>query len=160
MPRACSVCTHRDRTEIDQALAANRGTFRGVARQHRLSPDAVERHAKAHLPATVALAVKAEEVTRADDLLSLLREAVGDARRLRDKAEKDGDFRCAVAAVRTMGDVVETLASIGERLARAENMKPPAPTPVLTDGELAGAIEALLGRAAARKETSDVVRPN
>jgi hypothetical protein len=116
--RVCTVCTHPDRAAIDEALAANRGSFRGVARQHGLSPDAVERHAKAHLSETVALATRAAEATRADDLLGLLREAVRDAQRLRWKAEADRDYRCAVAAGKTLSDVVEKLATVAERLGR------------------------------------------
>jgi hypothetical protein len=99
---------------------------------------------------------EAAEVTRADDLLSILREAVADARRLRAKAEKDGDFRGAIMAVKALSDVVETLASIGERLARAEASKPQEPKPNLTDGELVAAIESLLSVAAAREGDTDV----
>ncbi len=156
MARACSVCTHPNRAAIDEALAANRGSFRGVSRQHGLSPDAVERHAKAHLPKAIVLATAAAEVTRADDLLSILREAVADARRLRAKAEKDGDFRGAIMAVKALADVVETLAGIGERLAKAEASKPQEPKPNLTDGELVAAIESLLSVAAAREGDTNV----
>lgn len=156
MPRVCAACTHDFRAEIDGALAERRGSIRGIARQHGLSPDALERHAKAHLPATLALAVKAEETTRADDLLSIILEAKEDARRLRDKAEAEGDYRCAVAASRSLFDVVGRLADISERLARAEAAKPAEPKPVLTTGELADAITAFLGRAAAREEVSRV----
>lgn len=160
MPRTCSACSHPNRAAIDEALAANRGSIRGIARQHRLSPDAVERHAKSHLPQTLALAAVAVEESRADSLVDLLREAVGDARRLRGLAEDDGDYRAAIACVKTLTDIVETLARVAEKLAQTEKTKPPEPQPVLSDNELAGAIEGILRRAAARKETSDVIRPN
>lgn len=156
MARACSVCTHPNRAAIDEALAANRGSFRGVSRQHGLSPDAVERHAKAHLPKAIVLATAAAEVTRADDLLSILREAVADARRLRAKAEGEGDYRGAIGAVKALGDLVEVLASVGERLAKAEASRPPEPKPNLTDGELVAAIESLLSVAAAREGDTNV----
>lgn len=152
MPRVCTVCSHPNRAAIDEALAANRGSFRGIARQHRLSPDAVERHGRSHLPQTVALSVRAVEETRADSLVDLLREAVADARRLRGLAEKAKDYRCAVAAVKTLADVVETLARVAEKLAQVEATKPPDPKPILSDGELAAAIEEILVRAAAREE--------
>lgn len=160
MPRICTACSHPDRAAIDTALAANRGPIRGIARQYRLSPDALERHAKSHLPQAVALSVRAAEETRADDLLGVLKEAVTDARRLRDKSEKGGDYRCAVGAVKTLADIVETLARVGEKLAQTEATKPPNPQPILTDQELVAAIEGILRRATAREEKSDVVRPN
>ena len=58
MSRTCSVCSHPNRDEIDTAVAANRGSIRGIARQHRVSPDALERHAARHLPQTLARAVE------------------------------------------------------------------------------------------------------
>ncbi len=71
--------------------------------------------------ATVALAVRAEEVTRADDLLGILHECARDARRIRDKAEQEGDLRCAVMSVKTLSDTVEKLVSVAERLAKKES---------------------------------------
>lgn len=156
MARACSVCTHPNRAAIDEALAANRGSFRGVSRQHGLSPDAVERHAKAHLPKAIVLATAAAEVAQADNLLGLLREAVGDAQRLRGRAEREGDLRCAVAAVKTLTETVEKLADVAERLAKSEASKPEEQKPNLTDGELAAAIESLLSVAAARDGATNV----
>jgi len=47
MPRACSVCEHEARPEIDKALASG-GSIREVAGHWQLSRSAVERHSKAH----------------------------------------------------------------------------------------------------------------
>jgi len=152
--RICTACAHPHRAEIDAALAANRGSIRGIARQHRLSPDALERHAKSHLPQTLALAVRVVEETRADNLVDLLHEALADARRLRAAAEKQGDIRCAVAASRSLFDVFERLDRVAEKLAQVEAAKPPAPEPTLTDDELAAAVKTIFDRAAARKEAS------
>lgn len=156
MARVCTVCTHPDRAAIDEAVAANRGSIRGVARQHRLSPDALERHAKSHLPQTVALAVRAVEETRADNLVDLLHEALSDARRLRAAAEAQGDIRCAVAASRSLFDVSDRLERVAEKLAQVEATKPPEQKPTLSDNELAGAIVSVLARAAAREEKDHV----
>jgi transposase-like protein len=118
MAASCSVCTHPDRAAIDEAVTSKRGTMRGIARQHGIGPDALERHAKRHLPGALVLASKAREVTRADDLLELLRQAARDAKRLQKKAEGEKDYRCAIAAVKTLSDVVEKLVSVGERLVK------------------------------------------
>jgi hypothetical protein len=115
VPRSCSVCSHPDRASIDEDLVAGRGSLRNVAVRYGTTAPTLLRH-KAHLPGTLALAHEAREVTRADDLLGILREAVKDARRLRDKAEAEKDYRCAVAAVKVLTDVVEKLATVAERL--------------------------------------------
>lgn len=155
MPRVCTVCSSPNRTAIDEAVTRGE-SFRRVAPRFGVSDRALRRHAAEHVPDAIVKAHDAEEATRADDLLGLLREALADARRLRDKAERAGDFRCAVAASRSLFDVVEQLVTVGERLARAEAAKPPEPKPVPSDGELLSAIEALLGDAAAREETARV----
>ncbi len=123
VPRSCSVCSHDARAEIDADLVAGRGSLRNVAVRYGTTAPTLLRH-KAHLPGTLALAHEAREITRADDLLGILREAVKDARRLRDKAEDEKDYRCAVAAVKVLADIVEKLADVGERLAKSGAEEP------------------------------------
>ena len=48
-----------------------------------------------------------------------------DARRLRNKAEAERDFRGAIGEVKVLGDVVERLADIGERLAESGGPEEP-----------------------------------
>lgn len=134
-------------------------SFRRIAPRFGVSDRALRRHAAEHVPDAIVKAHEAAEVARADDLLGLLREALEDARRLRAKAERAGDFRCAVAASRSLFDVVEKLVTVGERLARAESAKPPAREPVLTDEQVVGEIERIRERAEARKEIHHE-RPN
>lgn len=114
MPRACSVCSHPDRDAIDAAVAANRGPIRGIARQYRVSPDALERHAKSHISKTLARAAEVLEDARAEDLATKVRRLEEDARRLLAKAEKEGDYRCAIAAVKALLDVVTLLHKVAE----------------------------------------------
>jgi transposase-like protein len=151
VPPVCSLCRHAEKQAIDAALVEGRDSLRNIAERFGTSAPTLLRH-REHVHGSLVLAREAEEVTRADGLLEILREAVKDARRLRDKAEKDGDYRCAVAAVKTLCDTVERLAAVGERLAQVDASRPPEPKPVLTDGELVGAIEALLARGAASQE--------
>ncbi len=155
MPPVCTLCHHSDRAAIDAALVGGAGSLRNIAERFGTSAPTLLRH-REHVHGSLVLAAKAEETTRADDLLGLLREGVTDARRLRAKAEDERDYRAAIACVKTLTDIVERLADIGERLARAEAAKAPEPKPTLTDVELVGAIETLLGRAVAREETAHV----
>lgn len=155
MPRICSVCSSQHRDAIDQAVTRGE-SFRRIAPQYGLSDRALRRHAEGHVPAAIVKAHEAREVARADDLLGLLREALADARRLRDLAEDEKDYRGAIACVRTLLNVVEKMVAIGEKLAQGEAARPPESEPVLTNDELASAIESVLGRAAAREEEPHV----
>ncbi len=123
MPRICTVCSSPNRAAIDEAVTRGE-SFRRIAPRCGVSDRALRRHAAEHVSAAIVKAHEAAEVTRADDLLGILREAVKDARRLRDKAEEDRDFRGAIAAVRTLADVVEKLADVGERLAKSGAEEP------------------------------------
>lgn len=122
MSQTCKACASPLLAEIDAAITRGEPNRR-IAARVGCAESSIRRHA-AHVPETVALAVQAAEATRADDLLAILREGVRDARRLRDRAEAEGDLRCAVAAVKTLCDIVEKLADIGERLAKSGEAEP------------------------------------
>jgi len=108
MARPCSVCTRPDRAEIDAALVAP-GSFRAVSRRFAVGSDALERHHKAHVPAALAKAQEASELTDADSLAAEVRKLKADARRLGAKAEKKGDLRTALAAIKVLSDLVSLL---------------------------------------------------
>lgn len=122
MPPVCSLCRHPDRDALDAALVEGRDSLRNIAERFGTSAPTLLRH-REHVPERLALAVTAAEVTKADDLLSVLREGVSDARRLRDRAEREGDTRAALVAVRTLCEIVEKLADVGERLAKSELLR-------------------------------------
>ena len=65
-PRACTVCIHPEREDIDKALVEGIA-FPALIAQYRVSKDALSRHKHNHLPKTLAKARDAEEVARADD---------------------------------------------------------------------------------------------
>ena len=69
MPRRCTVCIHKRRSKIDQALVERR-SFRAIARQHSVSKDALVRHFDDHLPASLVKAQEAIEAAQADALLA------------------------------------------------------------------------------------------
>ena len=111
MSRRCTVCAHREREAIDAALAAGE-PYRGIARRYTVSPDAVERHNKVHVPAAMALASEAAAVAHGDDLLAQLRDLQARVVGLLDRAERAGDLRAAVAAVGQARGCLELLARL------------------------------------------------
>jgi len=60
MSRTCTVCAHRERHAIDQALVAVESPYRDIARQYGLSKDALLRHKADHLLAEIVAAWQAE----------------------------------------------------------------------------------------------------
>lgn len=52
--RPCRACTHKNRVELDLALAEHKESYRTIAHRYRLSEDCVKRHRKNHLPVELA----------------------------------------------------------------------------------------------------------
>jgi len=120
MTRKCTICAHSRREEIDQAIVDG-VPYRSIAGQFSLSKSAVERHAKNHLPRTLAKAHEAKEVARADDLLTRAKEYEDKAVALLDKAEEDGDYRTALRGIKEARSCLELLARLrGELEAQRE----------------------------------------
>ena len=110
MPRTCTVCVHPQLDEINR-LIIGREPLRNIAKRVSLSTAALFRHAK-HIPAALARASEAATVARADGLLDQLRELTAEAQRIKQKAEKEGDYRAALAAVRELCRIVELIARL------------------------------------------------
>ncbi len=106
--RTCSVCSHPDRAEVDAAIVAGQ-SFRVIARQFApLSHDAIRRH-RAHVGGALVRAAERKGERMEETLLSKVERLEADARRLGETAEREGDIRAALAAVRELLDVVKLL---------------------------------------------------
>jgi hypothetical protein len=112
VPRNCTVCTHPDRAEIDQALVAGESSYSLAARYSSLSRAAIQRHGDNHLPAKLVMAQAAEEVAQADTLLEQVRNLQRRALDILDKAEEAGELRTALGAIREARGNLELLAKL------------------------------------------------
>jgi hypothetical protein len=110
MPRRCSVCTHPHRQQIDQAIVSG-NSYRTVAQQFTISRDAAVRHRR-HLSVAVAKPLSSGQISPPETLLGQLEELRSEAQRLKQKAEGDGDYRAALAAVRELCRIVELVAKL------------------------------------------------
>jgi hypothetical protein len=110
MPRRCSVCTHPRRPEIDHAIVAG-NSYRTVAQQFTVPRDAVVRHRR-HLSVALAKPLSSEQIFPQEALLGQLEELKSEAQRLKQKAEQEGDYRTALAAVRELCRIVELVAKL------------------------------------------------
>jgi hypothetical protein len=72
VPRACTVCAHPEKTAIDRAIVGGTPN-RLIASHYDVTERAVRNHKANHLPATLAKAREAKEVSHADDLLDQVR---------------------------------------------------------------------------------------
>jgi hypothetical protein len=113
--RTCTVCRHERLDDVDRALISGVPHV-ALSKRYGLSVFALSRHAKAHLPETLALAHDAAEVSRADDLLNLILEQRDTARRVAKKAEKAGQGRTVLAAVQQLLKVCELEAKLAGQL--------------------------------------------
>lgn len=118
MPRVCTICTHKSRAEIDQALVARR-PFRAIARQYGVSKDALIRHHDDHLPASLVKAQAASEAAQADALLAQVVDLRDKALGILSKAEVADDLRAAVSAIREARGCVELLGKLAGQLNEA-----------------------------------------
>ena len=111
MPRSCTLCEHPKREEIDRALVGETSNL-SVSSVFGVSESAVRRHKATHLPATLAKAHGAGEAARGDDLL----EQVGDLQRralaILELAERTGELRTALSAIREARGNLELLAKL------------------------------------------------
>lgn len=127
MARSCSLCNRDDRESIDRELVS-RESNRRIASQCDVSEAAVRRH-REHIPQALVKASEAEEVSRADDLLTELRELQARTWQILFNAEAESDHRTALAAIKEaranlamMNDITETrelesrLADLEERI--------------------------------------------
>jgi hypothetical protein len=114
VPRKCSLCIHSRRQEIEQALLCG-DSYRIVAQRFAVSRDAVVRHRR-HLPAALVRAEELKEIAHGESLIAQLRDLTAEAQRLKVVAEKAGDYRAALAAVRELCRIVELMAKLSGEL--------------------------------------------
>lgn len=98
MPRVCTICAHSERAAIDDALASGL-SIRKIAQTFSVSYDALHRHKKAHLPATLAKATEAADVARADDVLGQVVDLHTRTLALLTKAERSPDIRATSGVI-------------------------------------------------------------
>jgi 3-dehydroquinate synthase class II len=97
MPKTCSICTHEERREIDNALLS-RTAYRDITRRFGPSKDALSRHANTCIPEQLALVYKADNLAAGDNLRAELESEKQEIRDLRDKAKDSDDVRTALYA--------------------------------------------------------------
>jgi len=115
MARGCSICEHSDRRDIDRALVTRSSSMRNIAERFGVSTTALARHKKAHIPKLVEAAQAAQGAQAAssgaaliDELDRLLKKALA----ILEAAEKAGELRVALQAIREARETVKACAEL------------------------------------------------
>jgi hypothetical protein len=123
VPRACTVCSHEKRYEIEERLATRQGTYRGIARTYGLSEDAVSRHVSGgHISQLIALAADAERAARADTLLDRIEALQSRTLAILSAAEETNEHRTALAAIREARGNLELIGEVTKELDRTPTL--------------------------------------
>ncbi len=111
MARSCTICIHADKFSIDAALVGGQA-LRAIADQFSVSKTVLGRHKDNHLPATLTLAKKEEEVIHGADLLHAAQALLAKTSSLLAEAEQAGDRRMALAGVKEARGRLELLSKL------------------------------------------------
>jgi hypothetical protein len=123
MPRPCTVCQHPDRPAIDDALVAGTESLIELSRQHPFSRAALDRHRRRHVPAALIMARQAGALADATTLADRVNFLVGEAQRLKDKAERRHDYRTAMAGIRELTRLLDLTLRLERSDAREETSR-------------------------------------
>ena len=98
MPRKCSLCNHERRKEVEHALLCG-GSHRAIAQRFAVARGAVARHLE-HVSAALAHARESMENAHGKSALVKVRELALQTQHLKVMADRTGDRRTALAALR------------------------------------------------------------
>jgi hypothetical protein len=101
---------------MDAALISGQVTLRDIGRQFNVSKDALARHKRRHLPASLLKAHEAKEAAVAGDLLSQARNLHARTLSILDRAEASGEHRVALSAIREARANIELLGRLAGEL--------------------------------------------
>ena len=115
MPRRCTICGHKSRAKIDQALV-ERQAFRNIAAQFRVSTSALVRHSDDHLPSALVKAQEAKEAADADALLAQIVGLRDEGLGVLEKAKEAENLHTVLNAIKVTQGTIELLAKLAGQL--------------------------------------------
>lgn len=108
MPRKCTICEHKSRQEIDSALVSPGAVLRDIARQFRVSKDALSRHVKGgHIAERIQKAKHAHEAVAGDNLLTRIGRFHQRFEKMIENAQKWGDPNLEIKIYQTWAKYLE-----------------------------------------------------
>jgi uncharacterized protein YigA (DUF484 family) len=117
LPRECTVCSHPDAVEINEALVVHHTPNRRIASQYGLVETSIRRH-REHIPEMLVKASRAEEVAQADSLLDRIEALQERTEAALEKAEEQENLFAILGAIREMRRNLELIGEVTKELNR------------------------------------------
>ena len=117
MPRTCLACSNSNRAAIDAAIATGE-PLREIAGKSRISISALHRH-KTHAGQSIAKASEKREESIGESILARLEKLYQRGERVLDEAERSGDGRLALQAIRETREVLAGVFTLASKAAEA-----------------------------------------
>lgn len=117
MPRTCRACSSPKRTEIDGALVAGE-PLRNISKRVSISPAALLRH-KTHAGQAIVKAAERREESIGESVLSRLESLYRRGEKILSEAERSGDGRLALQAIRESREVLAGVFTLANKAAEA-----------------------------------------
>ncbi len=119
MPRTCLACSSPNRKAIDAALASGEA-LRSIAKRVSISDTALFRH-KAHVAGAIVKASERREESIGESILARLEKLYQRGERILDDAERSGDGRLALQAIRETREVLAGVFALANKAAASGN---------------------------------------
>jgi len=112
----CSVCSHNDRSTIDSHLLQKDISLRQLESMYGVSRSALARHKDKHLSNSLIKAKGSEAIADSDFLLSQLQDLQARTLKILGAAEKEGNARIALQAVKELREILKVLIDLTTKL--------------------------------------------
>lgn len=117
----CTVCTHPEARAIDAAVIDGARSLRRIAADFGLAESSLRRHRSSHMLDTMAT-VERQKARDAASLLERIETLQARAQAILAAAERSGDLRTALSAIREARATLALLAEIEGRIDRGMNV--------------------------------------
>jgi len=130
MAPKCTICHHKQRESIDVDITSGVSN-RTIATQYGVSISAVQRH-RSHIPKALAEAKQAEDISRSDDLLEQLEQALKISWTVVNSCLADGDNRTVLQGVKEIRESIKFLCEIAAEIAKRKDQEQTADAETIT----------------------------
>jgi hypothetical protein len=123
IPRVCTICRHEGRFDIDAILVDRSRSYRDIARQFRVSKDAVSRHvSEGHISELLILAADAQRAAQADTLLDRMEALQRRVEAFLSRVEETDNYSATLGAFRELRANLELIGEVTKELDRTPTL--------------------------------------
>jgi hypothetical protein len=120
VPRACTICVHKQRKKIEKSLI-KRESYRHIAAHFEVSTQALKRHKENHLSKALVKSDVAKKLSDAEQLVKEVQEVKKFAKDIFLAAKKDKNFPIQLSALARMQGTLELLLKVAGEIKDQSN---------------------------------------